>query len=70
MVAKMISKKMVKFSLWKTLKSHGKVHGKSWNFKSPRVWALVVVLGKMFTLTVYEWMLVTGFVQSRKALEF
>ena len=29
-----ISMKMVKFRSWKTLKSHGKGHGKSWNFKS------------------------------------
>ena len=28
--------KMVKFKLWKTLKSHEKGHLKSWNFKSPK----------------------------------
>ena len=33
---KMISKKMVKFRSWKTWRSHGKDHGKSWNFKSSK----------------------------------
>ena len=33
---KMISKKMVKFRSWKTWRSHGKGHGKSWNFKSSK----------------------------------
>ena len=28
--------KMVKFRPWKTLTSHRKGHGKSWNFKSPK----------------------------------
>ena len=31
-----ISVKMVKFRSWKTLKSHGKGHGKSWSFKCPK----------------------------------
>ena len=31
-----ISKKMVKFRSWKTWRSHGKGHGKSWNFKSSK----------------------------------
>ena len=29
-------KKMVKFRSWKTWRSHGKGHGKSWNFKSSK----------------------------------
>ena len=29
-------RKMVKFRSWETLKSHGKGHGKSWNFKSSK----------------------------------
>ena len=28
--------KIKKCRSWKTLKSHGKAHGKSWNFKSPK----------------------------------
>ena len=28
--------KMAKFRSWKALKSHGKGHGKSWNFKKPK----------------------------------
>ena len=40
-----ISMKMVTFKSWKILKSHGKGHGKPWNFKSPKeyepcVWRL------------------------------
>ena len=31
-----ISRKMVRFRSWKTLKIHGKGHGKSWNFKSAK----------------------------------
>ena len=32
----MISMKMVKFRSWKTWISHGKGHGKSWNFKTSK----------------------------------
>ncbi len=35
-----IPRKMVKFRSWKTLTSHGKFHGKSWNFKSSKEYEL------------------------------
>ena len=45
---------MVKFRSWKTLKSHGKHHGKSWNFKRQpkRVQTLVRVPLTATTITI------------------
>ena len=41
---KTISKEMVKFRSWKTWRSHGKGHGKSWNFKSSKEYEPCVCL--------------------------
>ena len=47
--------KMVKFRSWKTLKSHGKGHGKSWYFKSSKEYEPCVMYEKIVILARAEY---------------